>query len=214
MRSKLFFSLLLCLSATLAACNRRAAPQVNSETKSTPAAADSGATKFDVCGLLKPEEIESVQGSPIKDMKNSGGQSSGGFQTAQCFFTATEFSRSVSLSVTRPASGSQRSSVRTFWKETFARAATQEKKHEAEGDREKRESLRDQRRERGEEEGAPLQKIEGVGEEAYWSGTRVGGALYVLKDDAFIRISLGGADTPEAKINKSKALAEKALGRL
>ena len=65
-----------------------------------------------------------------------------------------------------------------------------------------------------EEEGIPPTKIDGIGEAAYWMGSRVGGALYVLKKDAFIRISVGGADTQEAKIDKSKALAQKALDRL
>jgi len=54
----------------------------------------------------------------------------------------------------------------------------------------------------------------GIGDEAFWTGNRVGGVLYVLKKDVFIRVSLGGSDTPETRINKSKALAEKALGRL
>ena len=75
---------------------------------------------------------------------------------------------------------------------------------------------RDQTRARGEEEHAPPKKISGVGDEAFWFGSRVGGALYVLKGekDLFIRISVGGADNEETKINKSKALAQKALKRL
>jgi hypothetical protein len=35
-----------------------------------------------------------------------------------------------------------------------------------------------------------------------------------LKKDAFIRVSVGGSDSEEVKIDKSKALAEKALSRL
>jgi len=44
----------------------------------------------------------------------------------------------------------------------------------------------------------------------------VGGTLYVLKKekDVFMRISVGGADNEETKINKSKALAQKAIERL
>jgi len=42
----------------------------------------------------------------------------------------------------------------------------------------------------------------------------MGGALYILKDDTFIRISVGGPDKEETKIDKSKALAEKALRHL
>ena len=58
----------------------------------------------------------------------------------------------------------------------------------------------------------PPKKIPGIGDEAYWTAGP-GGALYVLKGDAFIRISLGGSDDEETKIEKSKALASKALAR-
>ena len=88
-------------------------------------------------------------------------------------------------------------------------------KAEQEADKEKRESLRGQKREREEEgEGVPPKKVTGVGDEAYWLGNRVGGALYVLKKDGFIRVSVGGPDPEEGKIEKCKALAEKALSRL
>jgi hypothetical protein len=60
----------------------------------------------------------------------------------------------------------------------------------------------------------PPKKIDGIGDEAYWTAGRIGGALYILKDDTFIRISVGGRDKEETKIDKSKALAEKALRRL
>jgi hypothetical protein len=134
-------------------------------------------------------------------------------RTGQCFYTASEFSKSVNLSVTsRDPAASGDVDVRRFWKETFGRNAEREKEHE--GDREKKESLREQRREKGEEEGAPLRKIEGIGEDAYWSGTRVGGALYVLKGNSFIRLSIGGADTDEVRIEKAKKLAAKVLERL
>ena len=42
----------------------------------------------------------------------------------------------------------------------------------------------------------------------------MGGALYVLKNDVFIRISVGGPESEDAKINRCKALAEKALSHL
>jgi hypothetical protein len=42
----------------------------------------------------------------------------------------------------------------------------------------------------------------------------MGGALYVLKNDVFIRISVGGPESEDAKINHCRALAEKALSHL
>jgi hypothetical protein len=65
-----------------------------------------------------------------------------------------------------------------------------------------------------EERGRPPKKIEGVGDDAFWSANRMGGALYVLKDNVFIRISIGGPEPEESKIEKTKALAAKALSRL
>jgi hypothetical protein len=207
---KLLFSLLCFFSVALPACERRAAPSSGSQSSPSPANEQSGDAKFEVCGLIKNEEIQAIQGSPIKETKASG-HSNRGFHSAQCFYAAAEFSRSVSLSVTR-SDPPGTNSVRDLWKETFARS--EEHKEERKGDAEKKESLREQSREKGEGEGAPPKKIDGIGEEAYWAGNRVGGALYVLKKDAFLRISLGGPDTEEAKINKSKELAAKALERL
>ncbi len=124
---------------------------------------ESTQTQIDVCGLLTKEEIEAIQGSPIKETKSST-PSDGAFRVSQCFYTATEFSKSVSLAV--------------------------------------------------KEESVPPKKIDGIGEEAFWASNRFGGMLYVLKGDAFIFISLGGPDDEETKIDKSKALAQKALQRL
>src|SRR5438874_12645091 len=60
----------------------------------------------------------------------------------------------------------------------------------------------------------PPKKVDGIGEEAYWSGNRFGGALYVLAKDAIVRISVGGPDNEQTKVDKYKALEPKALQRL
>jgi len=36
--------------------------------------------------------------------------------------------------------------------------------------------------------------IDGLGQEAYWTGSPITGALYVLKGDAFLRISIRGGE--------------------
>jgi hypothetical protein len=165
------------------------------------------APKFDACVLITKEEIEAVQGSPITEVK-SNESSDGEFRVSHCFYNAKEYSRSVSLAVTQ--SNPDRPGKRTpkdFWKETFGRFSGDE------AERDKKESG-EKREKESEERSAPPKKIDGIGDEAFWTGNRVGGVLYVLKKDVYLRISLGGADTPETRINKSKALAEKALGRL
>jgi hypothetical protein len=173
---------------------------------------DQGGPKLDACGLLTKQEIQAIQGSPLTDTKNSE-SSTGTFRVAQCYFSTAEPNKSVSLAVTQ-SDGPGKRSPKDFWKETFGRYENEEKEHE--GDKEKKESLREQKRGAGEEEARPPKKIGGVGDEAFWSGNRVGGALYVLKKekDVFIRISVGGPDNEAGKIDKSKALAQKVLERL
>jgi hypothetical protein len=106
-----------------------------------------------------------------------------------------------------PASPTARN-PKDYWKETFGRFEGEAK--EEKGDEEKKESLHEQ----DEGKGRPPKKIEGIGDGAFWTANRVGGALYVLKNDVFIRVSVGGPESEEAKINRCKALAEKALSRL
>jgi len=168
----------------------------------------SSRTNIDACSLITSDEVQKIEGSPVKDVKPSA-NSDGSFRISQCFYTTETFAQSVSLAVTErdPASDKARD-PKAFWKDTFGRYASSVK--EQEGDEEKKKSLG----EKEEERGAPPKKIEGVGDDAWWSANRMGGAIYVLKDNVFIRISVGGADKEEAKIERSKALAAKALSRL
>ena len=67
---------------------------------------------------------------------------------------------------------------------------------------------------RKKKEGAAPEKVNGLGDEAFWIASRVGGALYVLKKDVFFRISVGGAGDEKAKLKKSKTLAQQVLKRV
>jgi hypothetical protein len=164
--------------------------------------------EIDPCSLITKDEVQKIQGSPVKEVKPST-NSDGSFRISQCFYTTETFNESVSLALTErdPASDKARD-PKAFWKDTFGRYASRLK--EEEGDEEKRKSLGDQ----DEERGAPPKKIEGVGDDAWWTANRMGGAIYVLKNNAFIRISVGGTGNQDSKIEKSKALAAKALSRL
>jgi hypothetical protein len=187
--------------------------------QSSPTATTSPAT-FDACTLLQKKDVEAVVGSPIKDTKSSE-RLDGDFRMSQCFYTATEFSRSITLTVFQkhPTDSSKRTPIE-FWKHTFARyeedeAETKEDKKE-EGKKEdagKKEPNLSKERGREEEEGAPPRKIDKLGDEAFWLSNRFGGTLYVLKGNAFFSISLGGTDSEPVKIDKSKKLASKALPR-
>lgn len=202
--SKLRLAALFVLIAALSSCNKRAettAPQ-SVEAKSSPPSQTNDQPQFDACSLLTKEEIAAVEGSTVTATKNSG-RSDAGLSFSQCFFTTAEFNRSVSLAVTQPDPRAKpKRNMREFWEETFGEGAEKKREERERGEREE------------EEHKVPPKKIEGIGEEALWVGSRVGGALYVLKKDALIRISVGGPDTEEKKIEKCKALTEKALARL
>jgi hypothetical protein len=169
--------------------------------------------RVDACAMLNSKEIETVQGEAVKETKLSG-QAGGGLQISQCFFTLPTFSNSISLLVAQRGDGASAKDPKDFWRETFQKGAAEEKDRDRDrgkkdGDKEKKAGGRGE-----EEESTPPQKVSGVGDDAFWVGSRVGGALYVLKGNSYIRISVGGSGDQTSKINKSKTLAQKATARL
>ena len=203
-RSQLTISLALFVLAA-AGCSKSDKPEVSTATPqakaspspsaSSPAAKEeSGAGAF-ACTLLTKEETEAVQGEPFKTTKASG-RSSGGLLASQCYFELPTTVNSIVLTVTQKADGADARDPKQSWQEIFHGEKASEKKGEEGGER------------RGPE------KIEGIGDEAFWTGANVGGALYVLKGNSYIRISIGGAADRAQKIEKSKALAQSVLNRL
>lgn len=205
MRPHLTISLALLVIAA-AGCSKSDKPEVPTATpqsKASPsqpsassptAKEEAGAGAF-ACTLLTKEETEAVQGEPFKSTKSSQ-KSGAGLTVSQCYFELPTTVNSIVLTVTQKAEGGNARDPKQSWQEIFHRDKTAEKKGE------------------GEEKEREPQKIEGVGDEAFWTGTRVGGALYVLKDNIYIRISVGGAGDQAQKIEKSKALAQSVLKRL
>ena len=183
------------------------------QTASSPgptASAKNSRGKLDPCGLLTADEVKSVQGEAFKETKASEG-SDNGMVVSQCFFSLPTFANSVNLAVMQKGEGNGARDPREFFEKTFADRAESERERE----REKPERKSAEKNREGEEkEGSAPQKIDGVGDAAFWTGNRVGGALYVLKHDAYIRVSIGGAGDQKTKIEKSKALARLALKRL
>ena len=165
--------------------------------------------KVDACAMLNSKEIEAVQGEGLKETKLSG-QAGGGLQISQCFFTLPTFSNSISLLVANKGDGADAKDPKEFWRETFQKGVTEEKDR----DRDKKDRAGERKGGEEEEESTPPKKVSGVGDDAYWVGSRVGGALYVLKGNAYLRISIGGSGDQASKINKSKTLAQKAIARL
>jgi hypothetical protein len=178
--------------------------------KSKPADTRVKRENIDACSLVTKEEVKAVQGSSVTDAKTNA-QSDGKFRYSQCFYTTDPFNKSVSLAVTQADSVSETArDPREFWEQTFGRYEGE--KREREGDEEKKSKSLATNEQEG--RGRPPTKVEGLGDSAFWNTGRVGGSLYVLKDHVFIRISVGGLDTDEERLEKTKTLAKKALSRL
>ena len=105
----------------------------------------------------------------------------------QCFYELPTFSKSISVEVT---SGS---AVKAYWQQAFNGKPQEEEEHDA--------------KERPE-------RVRGLGDEAYWTGSLRLGGLYVLQKGSILRVSIGGAETKGAKLKKLRALARSALKRL
>jgi hypothetical protein len=177
--------LVLVLGLAAANCSK---PKTEDRANSPQSNAETGAA---ACTLLTKEEIQAVQGDTFKDTKPSH-KLAAGLSVSQCYFELPTAANSVVLTVTRKAEGGREPSQ--SWQDIFH----SERRSEREEEGEKKEP----------------QKIDGLGEEAFWTGTRIGGALFVLKGNCYIRISVGGAGDQAQKIEKSKTLAESVLKRL
>ena len=187
---------LSCLLAVVAGCDKDAASQLFANKQPS----------VDVCALLTKEEIQAVQGSPLKDTQSSEHLDKG-IRTSHCFYVTENSRKSVSLLLTQKAPDYVKGhdGPKEAWANMFNRESDEEKEGKTEDKGEKPGD--------GEEdERPPAKKIGDLGDDAYWISTRVASALYVLKKDMFIRISLGGTEKDD--IDKSKILAEKAIQRL
>jgi len=148
----------------------------------------------DPCQLLTDAEVRAVQGqTPAQKILSE--QPSGAFRFTQCFYRTQELSSSVSVALAVPLTDNKRSGPRDYWRAQFIR----EKREEREESDEKKQKPR---------------RIAGVGDEAFWVGDPVTGALYVLKGEVFLRVSVGGPPAQAEKIKRAKALALYALKRL
>ncbi len=171
----------------------------------------SSAGAIDACALIEKSEVASVQGGEVQQMQPTS-QKNGDLDISQCYYTVTSAAPSKNLSVfvqliqLNPGSA-RRDALKEFWEERFGRESKEKMREE----REKREQ-----REAEEEEEAinPPSRVSGIGNEAFWLGSSRGGALYVLKKEKVLRVTVGGADDAKAQIERSKTLAKKALARL
>ena len=150
-----------------------------------------GAPNINVCALLAREQVAAIQNTTIANVLSTG-RPDGDLLVSQCVYNAEAPSDSVIVSaIERNAQAGPGGGTREFWRKTF-----------------------DEKEERGKEEEEkefiPPQKIEGLADEAYW----MGGALYSLKNEIILRVSVGGVGDEQSKLQKSRTLSEQALARL
>jgi hypothetical protein len=176
-------------------------PDMESAAKSKGGMASSDGP-LDACALIEKLEIASVQGVEVQQMQPTR-QKNGDLDISQCYYTAISADGSKNLSVyvqviQRDPKSAPREALKEFWKERFGR-----------------ESKEKRREEKDEEEAInPPLHVSGVGDEAFWLGSSRGGALFVLKKDRVVRVTVGGSNDAKAQIEKSKTLAKKALTHL
>jgi hypothetical protein len=179
-------------------------------------------SRIDVCNLLTSDDLKELQGEAYKDAQRSD-RLDGEFIVAQCYYALPTAVNSVVVSVTTAKDDTAAQRPKAFWEQMFGKyeAEDREGKEEREQEQNKqRESEKEKaqpprEREEGEEkEGSPPKRVRDLGDEAFWAGTPIGGALYVLKNDLFFRISVGGAGDQTAKFNKSKTLAQRILKKM
>jgi hypothetical protein len=130
-----------------------------------------------------------------------------------CFFRTATFAKSVSLTLAVPDPAKPSApGPREYWQKQFhpPEQAEKEKDEPAAGQAKGPKKTEEER----EKELSKPRPVGGVGEEAYWVGNPITGALYVLNGNAFLRISVGGEKDDSARIAKTKTLAQKALKRL
>ena len=145
----------------------------------------------DPCRLLSDAEVRMVQGqAPAQKIPSE--QPAGSFRFTQCFYRTQELSSSVSVAVGVPLTDDKRSGPRDYWRAQFKRE-----------DREESDEKKNEPR-----------RLAGLGDEAFWVGDPVTGALYVLRGEVFLRVSVGGSPDQAQKIKRARTLATYALKRL
>lgn len=220
-RQRLLYTLAVLLASLVASCKAQSsqmqtlpsapaanspAPAVTNVNAAPPSnAASSNRATIDACKLLTADEIKTIQGDTLKDITPTAPRG-GTFIINQCFYATSQFVNSVSVTVTQQSSESGAENIREFWKQRFWGTGSHDRERQKETDN-KAKALE-------EEEGAPPERVNGLGDEAYSVGNAKSGALYVLKGNKILRISVGGSHSQPERIQKMKSLAQYAVSRL
>lgn len=173
------------------------------------APAGAGTTSDGACSVLDPGRVAAVQEAAVV-AADARTREVGGLELRTCFYRAADLSRSVSFEVVSSADDAPEAATRR-WRELFhppAAAGAPEKPRSRRfaGDVAPADAAT-----AGRAEALP---VAGLGDEAFYVGTAVYGALYVLRGPVYLRLSVGGPGDLDAKLARARALAEGALRRL
>lgn len=152
---------------------------------------------FNACKLISAAAINAVEGAKLVAAKPTSAERDGLIVSA-CYFQVRPAAQSLSLEVVRASKVAKHDAVRARWNGYF------HARREVDDDEETREIKAG---------GRPL-GVSGLGREAWWVGRGPVGALYVLTDDAYLRLSVGGAGDRGVKIERAKRLLASALAHL
>lgn len=137
------------------------------------------------CALLTAAEVASVQGEAPTKVSQKKLLS----DSSQCLFALPTAAKNVLVEMTRGPRVAQ-------LVERMRLAAA------VEGE------------ESGDFEAPAIERVDGLGDEAFWAEGAHQGALYVRRGETLLRIAVGGDEGKEAKMTKLRLLASKALKRL
>lgn len=225
-------ALFLCAPAFAFACggaaqNTRGTAAAAATPAQTPPAA--ALPKTATCQLISAEEFRELQGEEPSDAQGTE-HTAAGLSMSQCFYRLPTFSKSVNLEVTRAAEGAPAGALKSHWRNLFGPGALEARGRRLgreEAAKAEREELLKREREAGgfreggrrrkkdrEAEDAPPRRVEGVGLEAYWAGNKTAASLYVLAENAVVRVSPAAGEEVDVRIKKAAELARRALKRL
>jgi hypothetical protein len=159
------------------------------------------------CDVLAKTDLAAAQGQEFSDTKLST-TTQGAISISQCFYRLPSFAKSVSVTLMRPSTGTDRSSVLDYWNAHDA-ASVMEKDEDRDADRPHAKNDRDE-----DDHHANAVRVGGLGDDAVWSGTPMASALHVLRHGTIVRISVGGSVPLDQKLEVSRRLATAILKRL
>lgn len=181
-----------CILAAFFGCSK---PETSKPREAGTAPTPSPAGHFvDVCSLLTPDEIRSIQGE-LPETTQATTAPEGELSSSQCFFKLPTFAKSISLQVVARGNKPGSPDAKEAWNKIFPKEDLQERETEAGKTK------------------LPPKPIPDLGEAALWTGGPTGG-LYVLQGSHYLRLSVGGGEEEEVKIKKSITLARLILPRL